>query len=154
MGSGNKGLYSGTYGNEADSVSVDRDSLISELEENGIKFTKEDIVFITKDRTGQTVWLENGNSSAGLEHILYGNGKSPGHAADFEKAFGVSKTGLPQYLQKVITQGNVISNKLIKRGSREGFERVYYYEGRYHVVTGIGTNGFIISAYPKRIKEE
>lgn len=29
-----------------------------------------------------------------------------------------------------------------------GFERVYYYEGSYYVMTGIGTNGYIVSAYP------
>ncbi len=31
-----------------------------------------------------------------------------------------------------------------------GYERVYFYEGRYCVVAGIGTNGFIVSAYPKK----
>lgn len=33
-----------------------------------------------------------------------------------------------------------------------GYERVYYYESNYHVVTGIGTNGFIVSAFPRRQK--
>ena len=103
-------------------------------------------MFITKDGTGQTVWLETGNQSTGMQHII------SRHAADFEKAFGVSKKQLACYLNKVISSGKVISNKLVKRGNREGFERVYYYEGKHYVVTGIGTNGFIISAYPKKIK--
>lgn len=128
------------------------ESLIKELEKSGVKLTKENVVFATKDATGQTVWLEKGNKSAGLEHILNGDGKSSGHAADFEKAFGVSQKQLACYLNKVISSGKVISNKLVKRGNREGFERVYYYEGKHYVVTGIGTNGFIISAYPKKIK--
>ena len=48
----------------------------------------EDMVFITRDATGQVVWLESGNSGAGLEHILHGNGTTKGHAGDFKKALG------------------------------------------------------------------
>lgn len=51
------------------------------------------------------MWLEKGNSSAGLEHIINGNG-------------------------------------------RNGFERIYYFDKKYYVLTGIGTNGFIVTAYP------
>ena len=46
-----------------------------------------------------------------------------------------------------------LNNELKKIGSREGYERVYYYEGNHYVITGVGTNGFIISAYPKRRKD-
>ncbi len=148
MGTGFHGGFGGTKGAQEAQTQL----LIKELESSGVKITKDDVVFITKDATGQTVWLENGNKSAGLEHILNGDGKSTGHASDFEKAFGVSKKDLPHYLNKVITYGKIVSNKLVKRGNREGFERVYYYEGKHYVVTGIGTNGFIISAYPKKIK--
>ena len=149
MGAGfHGGFGSGTKGAQAAQTQL----LIKGLESSGVKIAKEDVVFITKDATGQTVWLENGNKFAGLAHILNGDGKSTGHASDFEKAFGVSREDFPYYLNKVITYGKIISNKLVKRGSREGFERVYYYEGKHYVVTGIGTNGFIISAYPKKIK--
>jgi hypothetical protein len=41
---------------------------------------------------------------------------------------------------------------IVKVGNREGYERIYYYEGKYFVVTGIGLNGYIVSAYPKNIK--
>ena len=33
------------------------------------------------------------------------------------------------------------------------YERTYYYNGEHYVVTGIGTNGYIVSAYPKRIRK-
>ena len=127
--------------------------LIAGLEKSGVKFTKENIVFITKDATGQTVWLETGNALAGLQHILDGDGRTSGHAADFERAFGVTREAIPGYLQKVVTDGIVVSNELKKIGSREGYERIYYYEGNHYVITGVGTNGFIISAYPKRRKD-
>lgn len=82
---------------------------------SGVRFTKENIVFITKDGTGQTVWLEKGNALAGLQHILDGDGRSPGHTADFERVFGVSREDIPVYLQKVVTDGVVVSNELKKK---------------------------------------
>lgn len=151
MGAGFHGGFGNTKGAQENTENQES-SLIAELEKNDTKFTKEDIVFITKDETGQIVWLEKGNSSAGLEHILNGDGKSLGHAADFEKALGVTRNDIPDYLEKVITNGKVVSNKIVTKGSREGYERIYYYDGNYYVITGIGTNGFIISAYPKRRK--
>ncbi|MBQ9006575.1 MAG: hypothetical protein IJ092_09405 [Atopobiaceae bacterium] len=134
-------------------VMVD-ERLLDELERSGVKFDRDAVQFVTKDKTGQIVWLESGNSSAGLEHILHGNGRTPGHAADFARAFGVSELEIASYLRTVIANGEVVSNELKPIGSsgRMGYERVYYYEGNYHVVTGIGTNGFIVSAFPRRQK--
>ena len=128
------------------------ESLLDELERNGVKFDRDAVQFVTRDKTGQIVWLESGSRSAGLEHILHGNGRTPGHAGDFARAFGVSEAEVASYLRTVITHGEVVSNELKPIGSsgRMGYERVYYYEGNYHVVAGIGTNGFIVSAYPKR----
>lgn len=73
MGSGLHGGFGRTKGSE-DSETA---RLIDELEKNKIKFTKEDIIFITRDETGRIVWLEKGIFSAGLEHILNDNGKTP-----------------------------------------------------------------------------
>lgn len=148
MGTGFHGGFGGTNGANAN----ESGSLIKELERNGVKFTKNNIVFITKDQTGQIVWLETGNKSAGLSHILDGDGVTTGHAADFERAFGVSREEIPNYLEKVIRHGTVVDNKIVKKGSREGYERTYYYEGKHYVIAGIGTNGFVISAYPKKKK--
>lgn len=146
MGTGIHGGFGNTHG-------AKNADLIAALESAGVKFTKQNIVFITKDKTGQIVWLETGNELAGLQHILDGNGRTPGHATDFERAFGATREAIPDYLHKVITDGIVVSNELKKVGSREGYERIYYYEGNHYVITGIGTNGFIISAYPKRRKD-
>ena len=108
-------------------------------------------MFITKDKTGQIVWLEKGNQSAGLEHILNGNGKSPGHAADFERAVGISRENLPSFLKCVISNGDVISNVIKIVNNRKGYERIYQYNGKHYVLTGIGTNGFIVTAYPVKL---
>lgn len=29
-----------------------------------------------------------------------------------------------------------------------GYERCYEYKGNYYIMTGIGSNGFIVTAYP------
>ncbi|WP_058270905.1 hypothetical protein [Olsenella massiliensis] len=70
------------------------------------------------------------------------------------KAFGVPKTEVEAYLRKVISQGSIVKNELKPIGSRMGYERVYYYEGEYCIITGVGTNGFIVSAYPHRRRKE
>ena len=69
MGTG----FHGGFGKTEGAKRYETAELIKELEKNRIKFNKKDIIFITKDGTGQTLWLEKGNSSAGLEHILNGN---------------------------------------------------------------------------------
>lgn len=113
-----------------------------------ICFSAEYAITYSLDATGQTVWLERGNKSAGLEHILNGDGKTPGHAADFKNAFGINRDNIPAFLSNVITNGQVVSNTLKITNGRQGFERIYYYDGKHYVLTGIGTNGFIVSAYP------
>ena len=83
-----------------------------------------------------------------MKHILDGNGKSPGHAADFERAFGISRNQIPSFLNDVVSNGRIISNELKRINGRDSFERIYYYDGKHYVLTGIGTNGFIVTAYP------
>ena len=70
---------------------------------------------------------------------------------DFERAFGVQRQNVGSYLKAVIKNGSVVSNRLVNIGNgRQGYERVYEYKGNYYTMTGIGTNGFIVSAYPIR----
>ena len=144
MGAG----FHGGFGNTEGTKNNETNKLMEELESNGAKFRKEDIVFITKDKTGQTVWLEKGNSTAVLEHIFNGNGKTPGHSKDFENAFGISKEQIPSFLNNIVTKGSVVSNELKNINGRNGFERIYYFDEKYYVLAGIGTNGFIVTAYP------
>lgn len=156
----NSGLGIGTGSSPQGSlsqVSVDskvkeltKKHMIDQLTKAGVKFNPNDVLFVTKDKTGQLVWLETGNKVAGLEHILHGDGRSRGHASDFKKALGLETNQVSGYLQKVITHGSVISNTIKPIGNRMGFERIYSYEGNYYIVTGIGTNGFIVSAYPHK----
>lgn len=162
MGAGYKGGFGHTAGEKKHQKNIEETkksssglidkNLVSEMEKNKIKFTKNDLVFTTKDKTGQLIFLEKGNSTAGLKHILDGNGKKAGHAEDFKKAIGISREEIPSYLHKVITHGTIIKEEVKTFGNKTGYERDYYYNGKYFVVTGIGTNGFLVSAYPKKYK--
>lgn len=99
-------------------------------------------MFITKDRTGQTVWLEKGNTSTGLQHIV------TRHAKDFQEKHGIAKSQISDHLNNVFSTGNIEYSRITNRNGRKGYERLYSYKGKYYLQTGVGTNGYIVSAYP------
>ncbi|WP_235955878.1 hypothetical protein [Rouxiella aceris] len=45
-------------------------SLFKEMATQGIKFTPENVVGAAKDNSGKIIFLEKGNSSSGLQHIV------------------------------------------------------------------------------------
>ena len=114
--------------------------LLSELKASGYKYSEDDLIFIAHDRSGQLIWLEKGNESAGLTHII------ERHAVDFQNAHGVDKEGIAELLYRIVTNGTVVSNRLSING--QGFDRVYDYDDTYYTFTGIGSNGFIVTAFP------
>ncbi len=139
MSKGDSGYFKGASGT--------RSQLIKELKNNKIKFSEKDIQFITKDKTGQTVWLESGNSSSGLEHII------SRHENDFQSKHGISKSELPNHLQQVFNNGKVEYSRVTQRVGRSGYEKLYSYNGNYYLLSGIGSNGYIVSAYPLNVTE-
>ena len=98
------------------------------------------MLFITRDGTGQIVWLETGSQTAGMQHII------SRHAVDFQSKHGVSETDIANHLKDVVQQGIVKYSRVTKYSG--GYERLYSYNGNYYLVSGIGKNGFIVSAYP------
>ncbi len=116
--------------------------LLGELIKSGAKVTVEDIVFITRDKTGQIVWLEKGNSDAGLEHIVLR------HAKDFENAVGILVGDIPSFLENVITNGEVVFNDIDSDRKNVGYTKIYEYNDKKYILTGVGLNGFLVSAYP------
>lgn len=138
MGTGYHGGFGETNG-EREHVA---EELIAGLEKSGIKFTKENIVFITKDGTGQTIWLEKGNASTGLQHIV------TRHSKDFEEKHGIKQSQISSHLNNVFSSGEIEYSRTTNRNGRMGYERLYSYNGKYYLQTGVGTNGYIVSAYP------
>ena len=154
----NAGIGIGTSGSPQCSLSQEtvdekveelvKQNMLEQLEKAGVKYTPEDVLFVTKDKTGQLIWLEKGNKNAGLEHILNGNGSKPGHAFDFETKHSVERDNLTNHLKNCITHWNVEYSILTVKNGREGYEKLYSSQNQYYLVSGIGKNGFIVTAYP------
>lgn len=139
MGAGLHGGFGNTKGAQ-ENTENQKSALIAELEKNSVKFTKEDIVFITKDGTGQTVWLEKGGQTTGMQHII------SRHANDFANKHSIAKSGIANHLETVFQRGKVEYSRVTRQNG--GYERLYSYNDRYYLLSGIGNNGYIISAYP------
>lgn len=119
------------------------ESLVAELIRDKVKFNRTDMVFITRDKTGQVIWLEKGNNLAGLTHL-----NERGHIKDLSDKFGVAEKDVPKLIRNIVRDGTVISSRLVKRHGRDGYERRYEYQGKQVVLAAIGTNGFLVSIYP------
>lgn len=144
-GNGEKGL--GTKGGKVafkDKIDdiINKDPLLKQLVDSNTKISVKDVVFTTKDKSGQIVWLEKGNSSSGLVHIMK-------HENDFVTKHNIQKGHLPDHIKKVVSKGKIISSRqVLLHNGRKGLEKIYLYKGKYYTLGAIGTNGFIVSMYP------
>ena len=113
---------------------------LQEMANNNYKFAEEEIVFITKDSEGKLIWLERGNESAGLQHIINN------HREHFEEAYGIKEKEIALYLYKVITDGKLVDSK--PSSVKGGLDRLYEYDNRYYTFVAMGSNGFIVTSFP------
>lgn len=133
MGTRNSGTYNTTKG------ALKPEHLMDELRNSGVKFTEKDVVMVTKTKKNELVWLEKGNDSRGLKHIIQR------HEKDLKKKFGINKENIPSFIKDVFNNGKEVRVTL-KNGK---LEKIFLYKEKYFVVSGVGTNGFIVSFYPK-----
>ncbi len=115
---------------------------IGMLENAGVKYNKEDVIFAVKTKEGRLYWLEKGNDKAGLNHII---GR---HGSQFMEAYGVSKQDIPGFIKNMVTSGNLISERTKIKNGRITLEQYYKYKGKLYTLNAVGTNGFIVSVYP------
>ena len=114
---------------------------IKKLEEVGVKFNKDDVVFVTKSSDNQLVWLEKGNNIVGLQHIINN------HTKDFYNKFGINVEEMPIMIKEIVSSWPITSKKIRIKNGKEGYEVIYKKENMSFLM-GIGLNGFIVSAYP------
>ena len=131
MGAGYHGGFGKTKGNSLHEIneppkkkipketSLIDENLVSEMENNQIKFTKENLVFATKDKTGQIVFLETGKDDAGLKHI------EQRHTKDFIEKHKIEASQIPKHIYSVFTQGDLEYSRITVKNGKEGFERLY-----------------------------
>lgn len=117
---------------------------MAELRARGTKFTENELEFVTRDTSGQIVWLAQGHSMAGMKHIMK-------HADQFQKAFGVSLQELPAFLQHVVSKGKILRcvTEELPNGHVK-FTKTLRCNDQFVVVVGVGDNGFLVTAFPHR----
>lgn len=148
MGQGSKfDSALGTQGGRSNFITaqdiISNDSLakniLDEMKNEGIKFSKEKIVFAAKLKNGNKIFLEKD----AVNHII------EKHGSHFEKAFGVKKSQIETLLIDTISKGKLISSEFRYVNGVNYYSNKYYYNGKYSVVYGIAENGYIETAYPR-----
>ena len=79
----------------------DRDALLADLARLGVKHTPSEVVAIARNAEGAIVFLERGNTRAGLEHIVLQHGE------DFARR-GISETKIPDAILTAVIDGKQI----------------------------------------------
>ena len=134
---GDSQLFSGTSGNEK--------ALIDKVIVNGIKITPKNVVMITELSSGKIVWLETGNKSAGLEHII------DKHGSEFNEK-GINNDDIPAYIFQAVRYGTIVGYQG-RKNPRTVYE--FTYNGvKQRVAVQVSENGFIVSANPKSSGKE
>ncbi len=119
-------------------------SLLKEMSKNGVKFTPKNIIATARTPDGKIVFLETGNSRAGLQHVV------ENHADDFAN-IGIQKAQIPKILMQAVSEGKVVGHQGQGNG-RVIYETVVNGQ-RQRIAISVADNGFIVGANPAgRIK--
>lgn len=115
---------------------LDREELLGELRTAEVKHSPQDILEIGRDQAGRIVFLETGNSRAGLVHIR------ERHAGDFANV-GIPEDRLGEVIFVAVTRGTVVG----AQRTRPIYEVAF--EGKtYKIAVSVGSNGYIVGANP------
>jgi hypothetical protein len=120
--------------------SDEKSALISELAKLPIKHTPEEIVKIAKQAGGKIVFLEQGNSDAGLQHIL------EKHSLEFADQ-GIKQNQIPDIIITALTEG-----KMIRYQGRQKTRMIYevnFNSKTHYIALTVSNNGYIVGANPR-----
>lgn len=115
--------------------------MIERLRKAEVKYDPDNVLFAINDSTGQLIWLEKGNEIAGLTHIKIR------HSLEYADKGIMKDTDIVAHLQNIITTGKLEYSTIITKNGKQGYERLYSKNGEYYLLTAVGTNGFLITAY-------
>ena len=124
--------------NEADNA--EKAALIAELDKAGIKYSPEKIVSIAKTRDGKIVFLEEGNASCGLQHIL-------AKAAQFAKQ-NIDFSEIIEIVMTAVCEGDIVGYQGTKDKPRAIYQFTFKGETKYLAVS-VSDNGYIVGANPR-----
>ncbi len=117
-------------------------ALITELSQAGIKHTPEKIVWIAKLADGKIVFLEEGNTEAGLQHIL------KEHTNEFAD-IGIGVEQIADAIFVAVCQGKVVGYQGRKK-TRVIYEFNFNNKIHYIAVT-VSDNGYVVGANPRTL---
>ena len=137
MSKGSSHLFTNTSG--------EGKTLIAEVQANGDKISPEKVVLITRDPNGKIIWLETGTEKSGLQHII------KEHGSQFNGK-GIKNEDIPDYVLEAVYQGHVVGTQG-KRDPRTVYEFIYNGK-KQRIAIQVSTNGDIVRANPKGVKEE
>lgn len=112
-------------------------ALVAELAAQGVKHKPQNIAAIGRQESGKIAFIETGEQSAGLIHIL------TEHEREFAQV-GIMPDAIPGYVLKAVTQGKVVGYQGPGTG-RPIVEFMHDGAVRRMAVT-IGSNGYIVGA--------
>ncbi|MCF2146277.1 hypothetical protein IQ276_007385 [Desmonostoc muscorum LEGE 12446] len=118
----------------------DKAALLAALCQAGIKHSPEKMVRIAKQTDGKIVFLEEGNTEAGLQHIL------EQHSLEFLNQ-GIELEQIPDAIIAAVTQGRVTGYQG-KQKTRTIYEVTFNGKIQYISVT-VSDNGYIVGANPR-----
>jgi len=112
---------------------------LAELRANGVKFTPENVVATGRNSSGQVIFLETGNSKAGLQHIV------KAHGEDFAK-IGIPEAKIPDIVMQAATQGKLVGYQ--GRDTGRPIYEIMINGATHRIAVTTGNNGFIVGANP------
>ena len=91
----------------------------------------------------KTIYLEEGDSRGGLEHIMQR------HENDFTSKLGISgKQEVAKKIYKIVKMGDWCTHGY-QKDSRGGFSLCYQINERLYLIMVVSNKGFIVTAYPR-----
>ncbi len=115
-------------------------ALIAEVQARGDKIRPDEVLGITRDLSGQIVWLEKGNlgeKPSGLTHIL------DRHEKELNAA-GITSHNIPNFVLTAVAKGKIIGYQ--GNGTGRAIYEFEYHGAKYKIAVSVGSNGYIVGA--------
>ncbi|MEO1254732.1 MAG: Hint domain-containing protein, partial [Bacteroidota bacterium] len=120
------------------------EDLTEELANQGTRFSRENMVAITRNPDGTVMWLESGSNRAGLQHIM------ERHGSNFaDKLNANNQEEVVELVMNSINNRTPIATRPTPGDTRGGTDYLYDIDGS-NLRVSVGGNGFIVTAFPDR----
>lgn len=119
-------------------------ALIQEVQSLGYQITPDDVIGITKDKTGKIIWLEKGHLGdrpSGLAHIL------DAHESHFNDK-GIQTENISDFVLTAVAKGDIVGYQ--GKGTGRPIYEINYDGKKQKVAVTVGSNGYIVGANPKK----